>query len=66
MMAFRTMGKLSFATLRDATGDIQIAFVKNHCKLHTGKKIIHTIEIAGQETNTYKFAEKYLDIGDFV
>jgi lysyl-tRNA synthetase class 2 len=28
MMLFRTMGKLSFATIRDHSGDIQIAFVK--------------------------------------
>jgi lysyl-tRNA synthetase class 2 len=60
------MGKLSFATLRDATGDIQIAFVKNHCTLHTGKELLNSIEIAGKQTNSYKFAEKYLDIGDFV
>lgn len=66
MMAFRTMGKLSFATLRDASGDIQIAFVKNHCQLHTGKILVNSLQIADQEVNAYKFAEKYLDIGDFV
>gem|GEM_PF-6763813 len=35
MMNFRTMGKLSFAKLRDATADIQICFVKNLCHFHT-------------------------------
>lgn len=66
MMSFRTMGKLSFATLRDSTWDLQIAFVKNLSSLHTGQVVTDAIEIDGQETNAYKFAEKFLDIGDFV
>jgi len=66
MMSFRTMGKLSFATLRDATADIQICFVKNLCKFNTGRVVVSSLEIAGQEVNAYKLAEKFLDIGDFV
>jgi len=66
MMSFRTMGKLSFATLRDATGDIQICFVKNHCHFNTWVEVIDSIQIAGNEVNSYKFAERFLDIGDFV
>ncbi len=66
MMTFRTMGKLSFATIRDATGDIQIAFVKWLCHFHTWVKTVDSLEIAWAEVSAYKFAEKYLDIWDFV
>lgn len=66
MMTFRTHGKLSFATIRDATGDIQIAFVKNLCSLYTWSHRVSEIDIVGSPLTAYKFAEKFLDIGDFV
>lgn len=66
MMSFRTMGKLSFAHLRDHSGDIQICFVKHLCHFNIGRAVVDTWEIAGQEISAYKLAEKFLDIGDFV
>ena len=66
MMLFRTMGKLSFATLRDATGDIQIAFVKWLCKLNTWREVVESISIDSQDVSAYKFVEKYLDVADFI
>lgn len=66
MMSFRTMGKLSFASLRDHTGDIQVCFVKNLCTLYTWKEQVETIHIDGHDRSAYKFVEKFLDIGDFI
>jgi lysyl-tRNA synthetase class 2 len=66
LMLFRTMGKLSFGKLRDASGDIQIAFVKNLCSLYTWKQLVQSVQIADKEVSAYKFVEKYLDVGDFV
>lgn len=40
IVMFRSHGKLSFATIRDGSGDIQIAFVKDLCRLHTGHEVV--------------------------
>ncbi len=66
LMLFRTMGKISFWQLRDSTGDIQIAFVKDLCSLDTGTTCVPSLHIADTELSAYKFVEKYLDVGDFV
>lgn len=66
MMMFRTHGKLSFATLRDDTWDIQVAFVKDLCSLNTWAQVIKEITIEEAVVSAYKFAEKFLDIGDFI
>ncbi len=67
MMSFRTMWKLSFATLRDSTWDIQICFVKGKCSLHTWNEVVDELDLLDSDPiNSYKFAEKFLDIWDFV
>ncbi len=66
MMLFRTMGKLSFAQLRDGSADIQIAFVNTLCSLHTWSELVQTISIAWNELSAYKFVEKMLDWWDFI
>lgn len=66
LMLFRSMGKLSFGQLQDASGTIQIAFVKDHCSLLIHDQHTSMLTIADQELSAYKFAEKYLDIGDFI
>jgi len=43
MMMFRTHWKLSFATIRDDIGDIQICFVKGLCSFNTGRDVVDTI-----------------------
>jgi len=60
------MGKLSFAQLRDGSGDMQIAFVNNLCSFNTGKEIQDAVQIAGSELSAYKIVEKFLDVGDFI
>ena len=69
MMSFRTMGRLSFSTIRDHTGDIQICFVKWLCNFYTGQTLItwdETLRIWEHERSSYKIAEKFFDIGDFI
>ncbi len=81
MMTFRSHGKLSFAKLRDATGDIQICFVRDLVKLDIwNNNVIDTLwndyDISKEWTQTrdnnatpitiYKFIQKYIDMGDFI
>ena len=66
MMMFRTHGKLSFAQLRDASGDIQIAFVRGKFRVFTGSTLVESVQIADAELSADKFVEKYLDVGDFI
>jgi lysyl-tRNA synthetase, class II len=66
MMLFRTMGKLSFAQLRDGNDDIQIAFVNTLCSLNTWKEKVNSISIGWSELSAYKFVEKMLDWWDFI
>ena len=66
LMMYRTHGRLSFATLQDGVGQIQIAWIKDLCKLVSGTELLSSLSIDGQEVTAYKFAEKYLDLGDFI
>lgn len=67
VMMFRTHGKLSFIKLQDESGDIQLAFVKDQCKLIVNDgNTIETITIDNSEISAYKFVEKYIDIADFI
>jgi len=65
-MTFRTHGRLSFATIRDSGGDIQIAFVKNLCHFNTGHTLTDSLSIDEKELTPYKIIEKYFDNGDFI
>lgn len=66
LMTFRSHGKLSFGTIRDDRGDIQVAFVRGQCKFHTGRAVVESIEIASNTITSYKMIDKYFDIWDFI
>lgn len=66
VMMFRTHGKLSFVTLQDDQGTIQLAFVKDLCVLNTWSDLKTTVTLDGQELSAYKFVEKYIDVADFI
>jgi lysyl-tRNA synthetase class 2 len=67
VMMYRTHGKLSFIKLQDESGDIQLAFVKDQCKLIVNDEtILENITIDNSEISAYKFVEKYIDAGDFI
>lgn len=72
--------KLTFAKLRDNTGDIQVCFMRNLVKFNTGKplpnpplqgegtsyKIVDEIEVAGEIKSAYKIAEKFCQVWDYI
>lgn len=66
LMMFRSHGKLSFGTIRDDVWDIQISFVRWKCQFNTWKTVVDAINIAGSDITSYKFVEKFFDIGDFI
>lgn len=66
VMMFRTHGKLSFITLQDEFGEIQLAFVRGLCTLDTWSSKKQNITIDGTELSAYKFVEKYIDVADFI
>jgi lysyl-tRNA synthetase class 2 len=63
IVLFRSFGKIAFAHLQDATGQIQIMFSRENCAINTGKEVKTQLS---EEMSAYKFAEKLIDLGDFI
>ncbi len=66
IMSFRSHGKISFASIKDYTWDIQLAFVKWSLKINDWKKINEIIKFWEEEIDAYKFIQKFIDIWDIV
>jgi len=66
MMASKSHGKLTFAKIRDNTWDIQISFMRDKVVFNTWREVVESIEIAGEEKTSYKIAEKFVQVGDYV
>lgn len=66
IMSSRWMWKLTFAKIRDNSGDIQICFMRDKVAFYTWKKLVETIEIAGEEKSAYKIAEKFCQVWDYI
>lgn len=66
MMSSKSHGKLSFAKLRDHSGTIQICFMRDLVKFHTGREVVQEIELAGDMKSAYKVAEKFCQVGDYI
>ena len=78
VMLHRSHGKLAFAKILDSTGQIQLMFHRDNCKIiKVEKKQDWTMnEVAVQtlpfdesesgEMTAYKFFEKMIDMGDFI
>ncbi len=66
IMQSRGMWKLVFAKLRDNTWDIQICFQKDKVHFNTGRKVVDSIELAGEEKTAYKIAEKFCQVWDII
>jgi len=58
--------KLTFAKLRDHSWDIQVCFMRDLMKFNTGRNIVESIAIAGEEKSAYKIAEKFCQVGDYI
>lgn len=62
----RSFGKICFATIGDWTEKIQILFSKENCKIFDGEAYVSELTSSSETVSAYKFAEKILDIGDFI
>lgn len=60
---FRSFGKISFAKIQDATGEIQVMFSRENCSIITPEGIKTQLS---EEVSAYKFVEKLVDMGDFI
>jgi len=66
IMSFKSHGKLAFAKIRDHSGIIQVCFMRDVVKFYTGKELVETIKIAGEDKSSYKIAEKFTQVGDYI
>ena len=66
VMLHRSFGKICFATISDGTGKIQILFSRENCNINVNGEA--KIELPGEAepVSAYKFAEKLIDLGDFI
>ena len=65
VMLYRSHGKLAFAKLLDSTGEIQLMFHKDNCKILTEKWALETLK-SDEDMSAYKFMEKMVDMWDFI
>ena len=81
-MLHRSFGKICFASISDGTDRIQILFSRENCSIRLtpspspegdGNNKTESIVTpslkekgTGDEVTAYKFAEKLLDLGDFI
>ncbi|MFZ2151274.1 MAG: lysine--tRNA ligase [Candidatus Absconditicoccaceae bacterium] len=71
VMLYRSHGKLAFAKLLDSTDEIQLMFHKDNCKIQKFENgeysyVSQLTDPDGEDMSAYKFAEKLLDMGDFI
>lgn len=62
----RSFGKICFATISDGTSKIQILFSRDNCSINTGDEIKTELSSSDETITAYKFAEKLIDLGDFI
>jgi len=78
LMLYRSHGKLAFAKILDSTGQIQLMFHRDQCRILKTTKVsdwkmedvpTESLEFPESETGVmtaYKFVEKMVDIWDFI
>ncbi len=66
IVLFRSFGKIAFATIQDDTGRIQVMFSKERCALCVNGETKESVSGDEGEVSAFKFAEKLLDLGDFI
>lgn len=66
IMSSKSHGKLTFAKIRDNTETIQISFMRDKVVFNTWKDIVDNIIIAWEEKTSYKIAEKFLQVWDYI
>lgn len=63
IILYRSFGKIAFAKLQDSTSEIQIMFSRENCRIDTWTEIKENIT---DEMSAFKFAEKLVDVWDFI
>ncbi|EKE28834.1 MAG: hypothetical protein ACD_3C00006G0016 [uncultured bacterium (gcode 4)] len=63
VILYRSFWKIAFAKLQDATGEIQIMFSRESCKIITDWEAKADLT---EEMSAFKFVEKLVDMGDFI
>ncbi len=66
VIASKSHGKLTFAKIRDNTWDIQVSFMRDKVLFDTGREVVEKIIVAGEEKSSYKIAEKFVQVWDYV
>ena len=67
IISSRSMWKLTFAKIRDNTGDIQLCFMRDMLKFNTGKgELVEELKIAWEIKSAYKIAEKFCQVWDYI
>jgi len=81
IISSRGMWKLTFAKVRDNSSDIQICFMRNKVNFNTGRpipnppisgegpiiyNIVKELEIWGDMKSSYKIAEKFCQVWDYI
>lgn len=65
-MLHRSFGKICFATINDGTGKMQILFARENCSINVDGDIKNELLGEAEPLSAYKFAEKLIDLGDFI
>lgn len=66
VMLHRSFGKICFATINDGTGRIQILFSRENCSINVDGEKKTELTGEAEPVTAYKFAEKLIDLGDFI
>lgn len=66
VILFRSHGKLSFAKLLDESGEIQLMFHRDMCKICTRDDFVNVVGQGDSKMSAYKIMEKLVDVWDFI
>ncbi|PID86476.1 lysine--tRNA ligase [Candidatus Gracilibacteria bacterium] len=66
LMLHRSMGKLVFSKIMDFSSEIQLCFQRDKVTFNTGKELVNSIKIGGEEKTAHKIAEKFCQVGDYI
>lgn len=66
VMLHRSFGKICFATISDGTGRIQVLFSRENCSIRVDGEMRTELTGEVESLSAYKFAEKLIDLGDFI
>ncbi len=66
IISSRWMWKLTFAKIKDNSGEIQICFMRDKVIFNTWDKLVTELNIWWENKSAYKIAEKFCQVGDYI